>query len=328
MKLINLITTEAELIAQKNHIQKVFQNELSLDLGPSKLNERVASLLGAKNWNDALWLVNSNNTSKPIVSTLGDYKKQFAKILSEWIEKKLSDNDIKILVDMIAFTVSENSQETEESLASSSILYSLSLLDRTTDIWNVCNRSFAEFGLFKEDFYLYLNAKENGKNIELFQHFISENCSDIDIFNMDKTKAYYAEHIKEIIYNYLQSLMDQGLAINFEYIDTCTDFLKFELNISDHESLISYESGHKDMYALEIYIENCKENNHFVFNGTFGLWDAHTGELSCNQKDFDGNGYKEIDNPSDIPEDVFISMKSSLTLFISKISSLLEIKTY
>jgi hypothetical protein len=328
MKLINLITTESELIEQKNHIQKVFQDELSLDLGPSKLNERVASLLGAKNWNDALWLVNSNNSSKPIVSTLDDYKKQFAKILSEWIEKKLSVNDIKTLVDIISFTVSENSQETEESVSSSSILYCLSLLDRTTDIWNVCNSAFAEFGLFEKDFYLYLSSEEQGQTIKVLQNFISENCSDIDIFNIDKTKAYYAEHIKDIIYNYLQSLMDQGLAINFEYIDTCTDFLKFELNISDHESLIAYESGHKDMYALEIYIENCKENSNFVFNGTFGLWDVHTGQLSCNQKDFDGNNYIELKKPSDIPEVVFTSMKSSLTLFISKISSLLEIKTY
>lgn len=70
MNLIDRIDTEADLKSVRDHIASVLADKMSLPMGAAKANERVAWMLGARDWNTALGMVN-NRVLAPQESTHG-----------------------------------------------------------------------------------------------------------------------------------------------------------------------------------------------------------------------------------------------------------------
>lgn len=326
MKLISKITSEAELLAHRDHIQKVLKEELSLNLGKSKLNERVASLLGAKNWNDALWLVNSIKPQQSLVETLSGYQEKYAMILSQWIEKKLSIKDLQSLINSISYTISENSKSEYEQLTKDTIFNNLNSLDKTTDIWLLAEGIMFEFGLSDEEFIEYLTSVENNKLINVKENSMTDN-ENIDISRLDKNKNYSSDYLLSLIENNLLSLIRTNPELDFENIEVSESFLKFEYNLLSHKDLPK-ENDYNSSFTLELFIEHDEDEKKMVFYGDIGFWDSELGRLNSNSILFDNYEYLTMDKPVDLPQDAFELLLDKLTKFLSEINFILNLNTF
>lgn len=82
MLLIEKIKTHAELTSFRDHCAIFFKNELSLDLGERKLNEKVAKLIGYKDWNTAVGIIKIKESAPNLLEPDG-YKLSSSYLLDQ-----------------------------------------------------------------------------------------------------------------------------------------------------------------------------------------------------------------------------------------------------
>lgn len=69
MNLINQIQNEEELLSVRDHIRNVMADKMSLPMGLGKANERVAWMLGARDWNTAVGMVKNRSAATESTET-------------------------------------------------------------------------------------------------------------------------------------------------------------------------------------------------------------------------------------------------------------------
>lgn len=329
MSLIEFITTEKKLLSERDRIGTVLEKELSIKLGPAKLNERVAKLLGAKDWNTALGTVKKKSNKKintdKIISK-EDYRVHYITVLNDWINEKLHDQDIITLISHISSPIAEMSNEPYECLVQSTLYHNLCALKVTSDIWYIAENELLQFGLNQSEFDYYIESIENGEVTDVIQNNISEDSSEIVLADIDINKSYNSSHIIESARQMFESREKMNTLHDFELIDTCNHLIKLEQSIISHETLKSRAEGFSDHYVLEIIIENDLDENRIVFSGEMYLWNCENGNRTT---------FVEFDNTTEIkvikdgmPDDVISILSKKLKLIIDESKDLMNANTY
>lgn len=337
MSLIHLIKNKEDLIKERDRLKLVLEKDLSLTLKPTKLNEKVAKILGAKDWNTALGIVSKveRSTSSASVDISKDnihnYPKFYFDTFLIWIEQKLDGQSVHNLkLQLHTFMKSVFSKKDYNEEYSNDNFKSALESHKKLYIFRDANYILSSYGLYEDDFNDFLTNFYSNPNHKVLENKISQSKDDINIESILSSKdlpsnQFNAIHLIKALEINIKEKIESGIFKEFEIIDEYDDMINIEVSIIEHPSLRERGKGFKDQYVMKLLITNNEECQFLDFTGYISLWNCDSGEHT-NYIDFKNEAPIQEDN--DIPIEIQKNLISKIDKFISHYQKIHSLKTF
>lgn len=351
MSLIQYISTEDALLKERDRLGKVLETELSLKLGKTKLNEKVAKILGAKDWNTALGVVRKSKQSS-LEKANKEYETFYLNALNDWMSLKLD----KDMLNELLYHLWENNTSTEffydgeydnipQEQRDLLHLYSMPKnLHKKLSIWDKNSSLMSYYGLFEKEFYSYLHSLETSDEPEIKKVFSKSKYKDLKIEELSSAFSYDQKMILNMLREDVEKLTCNNDLFDFEFIDVGDNepFVLIEYSTDDSEWLKQRAEGFKDRFVMKLYIEFDKELNKFSYYGNMHTWNSYTGEemnpipftnsdanvIMLTGAKEEGRTAKEILKTIKIPPNFVMLFNMKKNQFLKKYRSIFDITAY